>query len=61
LFPKRFGANTYAYDANGNLTSDGTNTYTWDRANRLLSMGGVAYAYDLADNGIAQTVNSIVT
>jgi YD repeat-containing protein len=26
---------TYAWDANGNLLSDGVNTYTYDTANRL--------------------------
>jgi hypothetical protein len=51
----------YAYDDNGNLTSDGVNTYVWDRANRLLSMGGHSYAYDGLGARIAQTVSSVVT
>ena len=39
--------NTYTYDANGNLTSDGTSTYTYDAENRLVSRsGGVALSYD---------------
>ncbi|MDX8525879.1 RHS repeat-associated core domain-containing protein [Mesorhizobium sp. MSK_1335] len=33
--PTSVGANTMAYDANGNLTSDGSRTLTWDEANRL--------------------------
>ncbi|MER9728183.1 RHS repeat-associated core domain-containing protein [Mesorhizobium sp. M0217] len=33
--PTSVGANAMAYDANGNLTSDGTRTLTWDEANRL--------------------------
>jgi RHS repeat-associated protein len=41
---------TFAYDANGNLTSDGTNAYVYDAENRLVSRTGggstVALAYD---------------
>ncbi|QPC95068.1 hypothetical protein GA829_09285 [Mesorhizobium sp. INR15] len=33
--PTSVGANAMAYDANGNLTSDGSRTLTWDEANRL--------------------------
>ncbi|WP_189464919.1 RHS repeat protein [Mesorhizobium sp. M2D.F.Ca.ET.223.01.1.1] len=33
--PTSVGANAMAYDANGNLTSDGTRTLTWDEASRL--------------------------
>ncbi|WP_181176562.1 RHS repeat-associated core domain-containing protein [Mesorhizobium sp. B2-3-5] len=33
--PTSVGAKTLAYDANGNLTSDGSRTLTWDEANRL--------------------------
>jgi RHS repeat-associated protein len=39
----------YAYDANGNLTSDGGNTYTYDAENRLVSAslsGGTSLTYD---------------
>jgi len=55
-------ANTgFAYDDNGNLTSDGADVYTWDRANRLTSMGGISYAYDGLGSRISQTANSIVT
>jgi RHS repeat-associated protein len=44
---KTVGPNTYAYDANGNLTSDGVNTYSYDAENRLVSRtGGVALSYD---------------
>tara|TARA_R110002049_G_scaffold32139_1_gene107527 strand:- start:763 stop:3264 length:2502 start_codon:yes stop_codon:yes gene_type:complete len=31
---------TYAYDANGNLTSDGSTTYTYDIENRLVTLSG---------------------
>jgi RHS repeat-associated protein len=41
------GGATFAYDANGNLTSDGTNSYVYDAENRLVSRsGGVSLAYD---------------
>jgi RHS repeat-associated protein len=41
------GAAAFAYDANGNLTSDGTNSYVYDAENRLVSRsGGVSLAYD---------------
>ena len=29
---------SFAYDANGNLTSDGTRTFAWDAANRLVAI-----------------------
>lgn len=39
--------NTYSYDANGNLTSDGGITYSYDIENRLLSAStGAALIYD---------------
>jgi RHS repeat-associated protein len=34
------GSATFAYDANGNLTSDGTNSYTYDVENRLVGRSG---------------------
>jgi YD repeat-containing protein len=43
------GPATFAYDANGNLTSDGTNSYVYDAENRLVSASGgrsAALAYD---------------
>lgn len=51
----------FAYDNNGNLTSDGVQSYAWDRANRLLSMGGISYMYDGLGNRISQTANQIAT
>jgi len=38
------GAATFAYDANGNLTSDGSTTYVYDVENRLVSVSGVKNA-----------------
>lgn len=41
------GSNAYAYDANGNLTSDGGTTYTYDVENRLTgTSAGAALTYD---------------
>jgi RHS repeat-associated protein len=41
------GPAAFAYDLNGNLTSDGTNSYVYDAENRLVSRsGGIALAYD---------------
>jgi RHS repeat-associated protein len=41
------GSATFAYDANGNLISDGTHTYTYDVENRLVGRsGGVQLGYD---------------
>ena len=40
------GPASFAYDANGNLTSDGTNTYVYDVENRLVhKAGGGSVAY----------------
>jgi RHS repeat-associated protein len=47
----------FAFDNNGNMTSDGTNTHVWDRANRLKSMGGSSYAYDGLGNRVSQTIS----
>lgn len=44
------GGTPFAYDANGNLLSDGTNTYAYDYENRLVQVvtpsGTVEYSYD---------------
>jgi RHS repeat-associated protein len=62
------GANgvTYAYDANGSLTSDGTWTHTWNGRNQIVfSTDGtttVTYAYDesgrrlIKDDGTTETL-----
>ncbi len=56
------GVNTYAYDANGNLsTINGAVAYTWDRANRLLSHGGSAYTYNGVGHRLSQTIGINVT
>jgi RHS repeat-associated protein len=38
------GGTAHAYDANGNLTSDGSSTYTYDIENRLVSASGATTA-----------------
>jgi YD repeat-containing protein len=43
------GPASFAYDANGNLTSDGTSAYVYDAENRLVSSsasGGTTLSYD---------------
>ncbi len=58
---------TFAYDADGNLTDDGLWTYTWDAENRLIGMTGSAgvppalrrkltFAYDYQSRRVAKTV-----
>jgi len=36
----------FAYDAAGNMTSDGTLSYTWDAESHLATTAGVTYTYD---------------
>src|SRR6266478_3776197 len=48
-----------AYDANGNLTSDGTNTYTWNARNQLVTISGGASAsfqYDPFGRRVSKTI-----
>ncbi|WP_189521383.1 RHS repeat-associated core domain-containing protein [Mesorhizobium sp. M1B.F.Ca.ET.045.04.1.1] len=46
--PTSVGANAMAYDANGNLTSDGSRTLTWDEANRLKTVALASNTVNLA-------------
>lgn len=46
--PVSVGANAMAYDANGNLTSDGSRTLAWDEANRLKTVSLAANTVTLA-------------
>ena len=52
----QIGSSTYAYDKNGNLTSDGIWTYTWDYRNRLIEASNgtttLKYGYDHDNNRI---------
>jgi RHS repeat-associated protein len=38
------GTDTFGYDANGNLASDGASSYTYDAENRLVTVAGAASA-----------------
>lgn len=53
------GGKTYAYDNNGNLSTDGTWTHSWDYKDRLLSSTKtgvtVNYAYDEAGTRVTKT------
>ena len=59
-----FGGSIFAYDANGNLTSDGTNTYSWNARNQLtgISAGSSAsFVYDGAARRRSKTVAGATT
>src|SRR5579883_1370292 len=49
----RINASGYAYDANGNMTSDGNNTLVYDAENRVVSAanGGASGSYTYDGNG----------
>jgi len=58
------GSASWAYDANGNLTSDGTRSFTYDAENRLLTVTAtgvsLALAYDPTGR-LTQTIDSGTT
>jgi RHS repeat-associated protein len=59
-----WGGTALAYDANGNLTSDGSRTYTWDSRNRLKTIAGTAtasFAYDAFGRRSSATVSGSAT
>lgn len=59
-----FGAQTLAYDLNGNLTSDNTSTYTWDVRNRLSVITGpgpASFVYDGTGRRLAKTIDGTTT
>jgi len=57
--------NSYAYDTNGNLTSDGIWTFGYDRAGHLISASksgtSASYKYDALGRRIEKIVNGTVT
>jgi len=60
----QFAGANLAYDANGNLTSDGTNTYVWDARDRLIGISGSTnstFSYDALDRRLAKTINGATT
>jgi YD repeat-containing protein len=55
----QFGLQTLAYDANGNLTSDGTNAYSWDARNHLSAISGTvsaSFTYDALGRRAGKTI-----
>ncbi|WP_179296364.1 RHS repeat protein [Mesorhizobium sp. WSM4304] len=62
--PVSVGANAMAYDANGNLTSDGSRTLSWDEANRLKTVSLASNTVNLAygpDGARAKKTSSYAT
>jgi RHS repeat-associated protein len=59
--PLAAGPRDYAYDANGNVTSDGTRAFTWDAFNRLASVGGVSFTYAPDGTRLKKTSGGAVT
>ncbi|WP_198032228.1 RHS repeat-associated core domain-containing protein [Mesorhizobium sp. LNHC252B00] len=62
--PVSVGANAMAYDANGNLTSDGSRTLVWDEANRLKTVTRASNTVNLAygpDGARARKSSSFAT
>ncbi|WP_164754907.1 MULTISPECIES: RHS repeat protein [unclassified Mesorhizobium] len=62
--PITVGANAMAYDANGNLTSDGSRTLVWDEANRLKTVTRASSTVNLAygpDGARAKKSSSFAT
>ena len=55
--------NSYTYDSNGNITSDGINTFTYDQSNRLVEVqqngAPIAYySYNPANQRIVKTTGT---
>lgn len=62
------GSQTYTYDLNGNLVSDGSRSFTWDARNRLTSItyadsSTTTFAYDGQDRrvSIVETSGTLTT
>jgi RHS repeat-associated protein len=59
-----FNGTALAYDANGNLTTDGTNTYAWDARNHLSAISGAVAAnflYDPFGRRMSKAIGGIAT
>jgi RHS repeat-associated protein len=64
--PGTLGSNSYSYDANGNLISDGVRSYKWDAENRLISIDHpgnlhTTFSYDGLGRRIAITTTNGTT
>lgn len=56
-----FNGQTFSYDANGDLTSDGSNTYVWNARQQLVKIMqgatvGASYTYDALGRRAAKTI-----
>jgi RHS repeat-associated protein len=60
-----FDGVTQAYDANGNMISDGVHAFTWDARNRLVSIQGpdvtASFAYDALGRRTRRVVSGVST
>jgi RHS repeat-associated protein len=59
-----WGASSFTYDNNGNLTNDGSKTYTWNARNQLAGLSGGASAsfqYDGSGRRRAKTISGTST
>jgi len=59
------GGQSFTYDEDGNITSDGINIYSWDSRGRLVSMSGPAltatFQYDAVGRRISKDINGTTT
>jgi RHS repeat-associated protein len=59
-----WGGISFAYDSNGNLTSDGTTSYTWNARNQLASFSGpvnASFGYDGVARRRSKTISGTTT
>ncbi len=59
-----FGGTTFAYDDNGNLTTDGVRSYCWNARDQLASLTAPvngSFAYDAAGRRRAKTIGGTTT
>jgi RHS repeat-associated protein len=59
-----WSGNTFSYDPNGNLASDGLTSYTWNARNQLIGLSGGAsatFAYDAFGRRQSKTVGGTST
>jgi RHS repeat-associated protein len=59
-----WGAASFSYDLNGNLTSDGVTAYTWNTRNQLIGLSDGAsanFAYDGVGRRRSKTINGATT
>jgi RHS repeat-associated protein len=60
----KWGGANLAYDANGNLVSDGANTYSWSARDQLVGVSGgstATYGYDAVGRRVSTTVGGVTT